>query len=127
MYQALADAVLVLHFGVVIFVVGGLLAIVVVNLRGGSWANHPTFRWAHLAAIAFVVLQAWLGATCPLTSLENWLRHRAGQSVYQASFIEHWVSGMLFYEAPAWLFALVYSVFGLAVIAAWWRWPPRRR
>jgi len=133
-YQVLADAVLLLHFAVVVFVVGGLLATVVVNLHGGawvrsgvgSWVNRPGFRWAHLAAIGVVVLQSWLGATCPLTTLENALRRRAGHAVYEASFIEHWVSRLLFYEAPAWLFVGVYTLFGLAVLAAWWRWPPGR-
>lgn len=135
MYQVLADAVLLLHFAVVVFVVGGLVAIIVFNLRGGaragswgrSWVNGPAFRWTHLAAIGVVVLQSWLGATCPLTTLENGLRRRAGQAAYEASFIEHWVSRLLFHEAPGWLFVAAYTVFGLAVLAAWWRWPPSRR
>jgi hypothetical protein len=55
-YQSLADAVLLLHFGVVIFVVGGLLAIVAGNLSNWGWVNRPSFRWAHLGAIGFVVL-----------------------------------------------------------------------
>jgi hypothetical protein len=25
------------------------------------------------------------------------------------------------------VFALAYTLFGLAVAATWWRWPPRRR
>lgn len=130
MYQVLADAVLMLHFAVVVFVVGGLLAIVAFNVWGGSWVrswvNRPAFRWAHLAAIGTVVLQSWLGATCPLTTLENGLRRRAGQSAYEASFIEHWVSRLIFYEAPAWVFVGIYTLFGLAVVASWWRWPPSR-
>ena len=44
MHQSLADAVLLLHFGVVIFVVGGLLAIVAGNLAQWGWVNQPSFR-----------------------------------------------------------------------------------
>lgn len=124
MHQYFADAVLLLHFGVVIFVVGGLLAIVAGNLSHWGWVNRPSFRWAHLAAIGFVVLQSWLGATCPLTVLENWLRVQSGGPAYETSFIEHWVSRLMYYEAPAWVFASVYTVFGLAVVAAWRYWPP---
>jgi len=125
-YQLLADLVLTLHFAVVLFVVGGLAAIIVGNLRGLAWVNALWFRMAHLGAIGFVVLQSWLGATCPLTHLENWLRTKAHAGTYSASFIEHWIQRILFYEAPAWVFAVVYTVFGLLVVAAWVKFPPRQ-
>ena len=124
-YQLLADLVLVLHVGVVVFVVGGLVAIVVGNLLKKQWANLPGFRLAHLAAIAVVVAESWFGIVCPLTSLEMWLREQAQQTAYTGSFIEQWVQRALYYEAPAWAFTAVYSVFGLAVAAAWWYFPPR--
>jgi hypothetical protein len=127
MLQRFADVVLLLHLGVVVFVLGGLVAIVVGNMLRVAWVNRPLFRWAHLVAIAFVVLQSWLGATCPLTTLENWLREQAGQPAYEAGFIEHWVSAVLFYQAPSSVFAAIYTVFGLAVGAAWCWWPPKRR
>lgn len=123
-FQLLADLVLGLHFAIVVFVVGGLLVVVIGNLAGIGWVNRPWFRVAHLAAIGFVVVQAWLGAMCPLTSLEAWLRLQARASTYAGSFIEHWVHRLLFYDAPSWVFTLAYSLFGLAVAAAWWRFPP---
>lgn len=126
-YQTLADAVLLIHFAVVLFVVGGLPLIPVGNRLGWRWVNGWGFRLAHLAAIAVVVLQAWLGQRCPLTTLESWLRLKAGSSGYRRSFIEHWVQRLLYYEAPAWVFTLAYSVFGLLVLAAWWRHPPGRK
>ena len=126
-YRLLADAVLLLHFGIVLFVVAGLVVIVAGGLRGWRIARSPAFRLAHLAAIAFVVAQAWLGATCPLTTLEMWLRAQGGDSIYAGGFIQHWVHRVLFWEAPAWAFTLAYSVFGLAVLAAWWYFPPQRR
>ncbi|MCQ9376355.1 DUF2784 domain-containing protein [Methyloversatilis sp. XJ19-13] len=126
-YRLLADAVLLLHFGVVVFVVAGLAAIVAGNLRGWRWVNGLWFRLAHLAAIGVVVVQSMLGRLCPLTVLESWLREQAGGAAYSRSFVEHWVQRVLFYEAPFWVFTVAYSVFGLLVLAAWWRFPPRRR
>jgi hypothetical protein len=91
------------------------------------WAAWWWFRLCHLAAIAFVVVQAWLGQACPLTTLEIWLRTQARQTSYSRSFIEHWVQAVLFYQAPPWVFTLAYSVFGLLVVATWLRFPPLKR
>lgn len=123
----LADAVLAVHFGVVLFIVGGLVAILVGNARDWRWVNGWWFRVAHLAAIAVVVLQAWLGQLCPLTVLESWLREQAGSPSYQKSFIEHWLQRLLFFEAPFWMFTAAYTAFAVVVALAWWRFPPRRR
>lgn len=125
-YQLLADVVLLLHFGVVLFVVGGLILVVAGNMRGWDWVNHLWFRLTHVAAIGVVVAQAWLGQICPLTTLESWLREQAGSPSYSQSFIEHWVERILFYQAPFWIFTLAYTGFGLLVLAAWWYFPPRK-
>ena len=126
-YQLLADVVLMLHAAIVVAVVGGLLLILVGNLVGWRWVNAWWFRLTHLVTIAVVVLQSWLGVTCPLTSLEMTLRAKAQVNIYTGGFIEHWVQRLLYYEAPAWVFALVYTVFGVAVLATWWFLPPTRR
>ncbi|MGQ0443132.1 MAG: DUF2784 domain-containing protein [Methylophilaceae bacterium] len=126
-YQAFADAVLVLHFGVVLFVVLGLPVIVIGNKVGWLWPNRLWWRLAHLVAIGVIALQAWLGQYCPLTILESWFREKAGQSAYANSFIEYWVQRLLFYEAPLWVFAIIYTVFALVVAWAWFRYPPQVR
>ena len=124
-YQLLADAVLSLHVAIVVFVVGGLIFIVVGNLFAWGWVNALWLRLAHLAAIAIVVAEAWFGAVCPLTSLEMWLRAKARATTYAGTFIEHWLQRILYYEAPAWVFTLGYTLFGLIVVATWWYFPPR--
>ncbi len=126
-YRALADAVLIIHVGVVLFVVLGLAAIFLGNRAGWSWVNGFWWRAAHLAAIVVVALQAWLGRYCPLTILESWLREQAGQPAYARSFIQHWLQQLIYYDAPLWLFAIVYTMFGGLVVWAWRRFPPERR
>ena len=125
-YQLLADAVLVLHLGVVVFIVAGLVLVLVGNARGWQWVNGRGFRLAHLGAIVYVAAQAWLGRLCPLTTLEQWLRRQAGSAAYEGSFVEHWVQRMLYYDAPPWVFTVAYTAFGLLVLVAWRRFPPRR-
>jgi hypothetical protein len=126
-YRGLADAVLFLHFGIVVFVVGGVLLIVAGNLFSWSWVDRWWFRIAHLGAIAVVVAESWLGIICPLTTLESWLRSEGGLSSYDQGFVEHWVHQWLFYEAPAWVFTAGYSIFGILVLAVWYYFPPRVR
>ena len=118
-YRLLADAVLVLHAGVVLFVVAGLCLVLLGGARRWQWVRNFWFRVLHLAAIAYVALQSWLDIVCPLTTLEMWLRGRAGQAAYEGDFIAHWLGKLLFYEAPPWIFIVVYSAFALLVLYSW--------
>lgn len=120
----LADAVLVIHLGIVVFVVGALVLVIAGNRLGWAWVNHLWLRVAHLGAIGFVVAESWLGITCPLTTLESWLRALAGTSAYDKGFIEHWIQRALFHEAPPWVFIVTYTVFFLMVVALWRVYPP---
>jgi hypothetical protein len=126
-HHIIAETVLVLHFLFVLFVVFGLALIVAGGVLGWPWVRNRTFRLAHVLAIGLVVFQAWLGMICPLTHIENWARAAAGDVQYSGSFIAHWVERLLYYEAPGWVFVLGYTVFGMAVVAAWVMVPPRRR
>ena len=126
-YQHLADIVLALHLSIVAFVVVGLFIIILGNTIRWGWVNGLWFRAVHLLAIATVVVESWLGITCPLTTLERWFRAKAQQESYSGSFIEHWLTTLLFYEAPEWVFILVYSAFGALVLLTWWKFPPKRQ
>ena len=119
-YLIAADALLLLHALFVLFVVVGLVLIVLGGVCHWPWVRNPWFRLAHLGAIVFVVLQSWAGRICPLTSWEMALRSRAGQEVYQGSFVSYWVGRLLYYDAPLWVFALCYTAFAALVVACWW-------
>ncbi len=123
-YLVAADLTLLLHTLFVLFVVLGLILVLAGAARGWAWVKNPVFRWTHLAAIAVVVGQAWLGVVCPLTSLEMYFRARAGDVVYAGGFIAHWLETLLYYNAPGWVFGLAYSLFGMAVLWCWFAIPP---
>lgn len=124
-YRILADAIVVLHMGIALFILLGLVAVLVGKFRGWSWVRNFWFRAVHIGAILFVVGESWLGITCPLTTWEQTLREKAGETAYRGDFIAHWVHELLFFEFQPWVFTLVYSLFGLAVVLAMVFVPPR--
>lgn len=127
LYQWLADIVLILHMSLVLFVVGGLVLIVIGNIRHWDWVNRLWFRLIHLAIVVIVMAEVWLGFVCPLTTLEMWLRQEAGHNFYEVGFVEHWVQLVLYWDLPSWVFTVAYSTFGLLVLLAWVCYPPHYR
>ena len=125
LYSLAADLLLFAHVSFVAFVVFGLLLIFSGRLLKWTWVRNPWFRVAHLAAIGIVVLQSWFGVICPLTTWEMALRERAGDIAYSGSFIAHWLQAILYYEAPAWVFTVGYTLFGAVVVASWYWVRPR--
>ncbi|MCI4568789.1 DUF2784 domain-containing protein [Lysobacter sp. CFH 32150] len=120
----LADAILMLHVGIVAFVVLGQFAVLLGAWCYWAWVRNVWFRLVHVLLMVFVVVQAWLGALCPLTTWEQHLRSLAGQASYRESFIEHWLSRLIFFEAPWWAFVTTYTGFAALVVATWWWVPP---
>ena len=118
-YLVLADLVLYVHFAFVLFVVFGLLLVVTGGMFGWHWVRNPWFRWSHLAGIGIVVVQAWIGVICPLTTLEQYLRVKAGDVSYEGGYVAYWVSELLFLDLPAWAFTVIYTVFGCLVVSSW--------
>lgn len=80
-----ADAVLVAHFGFVLFAVFGAL-LMLVNSRW-IWVHIPVVLWSSVVNLA-----SW---TCPLTPLENACRKRLGESI-EGGFIQHYVGSLVY-------------------------------
>lgn len=118
--ELLADALLTLHVAIVLFVVGLLPLVLIGGVRGWRWVRHRGLRLTHLALMAFIAAQTWLGQLCPLTVWEQDLRRQAGQGGYDGSFIGHWLSRLLYWDAPWWVFTAAYTGFAVLVAGAWW-------
>ena len=119
LFRIAADVTLFSHILVVLFVIFGLLLIFVGKILNWAWVRNIWFRIAHLLTITVVVLQSWFGIVCPLTTLEQWFRSKAGQESYSGSFVSHWMNELLFYDAPHWVFIICYTVFGSLVLLSW--------
>ncbi len=119
----LADAILVLHFLIVAFIVGGLVLTWIGALAGWAWIRNRWFRYLHLAAIVFVAAEALFGVVCPLTVWEDMLRGGARPE----SFVGRWVRQLLFYRAPEWVFTTLYAAWAAATLLTLRFVPPRRK
>ena len=118
-----ADALLVLHFAIVLFIAGGLILTWTGAALGWGWIRSPWFRYLHLGAIAFVAIEALLGIACPLTVWEDMLRG----GVRAESFVGRWVERLLYYRAPEWVFTSLYVAWTAATLVTLRLVPPRRR
>lgn len=124
-YRMLADAVVIVHAAYVAFVVGGLGAILIGSAMRWRWTRSFAFRVAHLAAIGLVCVESIVGAMCPLTSLEDWMRERGGAARYPGDFVGYWAHRLIFYDLPPWVFAIAYLTFAAVVAITFVLIPPR--
>jgi uncharacterized protein DUF2784 len=98
-----ADALVLLHFAFVAFVVaGGALALV-------------DRRWAiiHLPAVAWAAWTEFTATVCPLTPWENLLRANAGKEGYSGGFVEHYIVTVIY---PQGLTSDAQFALGVAVV-----------
>lgn len=102
-YRLLADAVVIVHLGFVLFAVLGALA-------AFRW---PRVIWLHLPAMAWGAYVAFSGRICPLTPLENRLRMQGGEAGYEAGFIEQYLLPVLY---PANLTSTTQLVLGALLV-----------
>ncbi len=84
-YRVLADAVMMAHFGFLLFLaLGGFLA----------WR----YRWVlvpHVAAVGWAALSV-VGMDCPLTAWEDDLRWLAGEQGLPHGFIDTYLTGVVY-------------------------------
>jgi len=103
-YPLLADSVVVVHLGFILFAVfGGLLAL---RWRWIPWLHLPAVTWA-----AVVEINGWI---CPLTPLEVRLRLLAGEAGYAGGFVEQYLVPIIY---PPGLTPGTQVLLGAAVVA----------
>jgi hypothetical protein len=104
LYARAADLVALAHAAFIVFLLaGGFLA----------W-RWPRLVWLHLPAVVVTATVFALGADCPLTDLEKYLRRQAGERAYRDGFIAHYLLPML----PDGVRAVAVPVFVVVVNAA---------
>jgi hypothetical protein len=87
-YRWLANFVVLVHFGFVLFVALGGFAVL----------RRHRLAWVHAPAAVWGVVIEYTGWTCPLTPLELALRRLGGNAGYRSGFIEHYVTALMYPE-----------------------------
>lgn len=112
-YGLLADAVVALHAGFILWAL----------LGASLLARFPRLVWLHAPALAW---GGWIAATgniCPLTPLENRFRARAGEGGYGGGFIDHYLTPIIYPEGLTRPTQAAYGAVLLAVnLLFYWRW-----
>lgn len=103
-WRTLADAVVVFHFGFVLFVVLGGAA--VLRWRKAAYLHLPCAAWG-----ALIEFGGWI---CPLTPLEHRLRNLGHEPGYAGGFVEHYITRVMY---PAGLTREMQIAIGVFVIA----------
>jgi hypothetical protein len=85
-YRVAADLVVAVHLLFIGFVVFGAFL---------AW-RWPRIIWVQLPAMVYGALIEFIGFTCPLTPVENYLRHRAGEAGYRGGFIAHYLVSVVY-------------------------------
>jgi len=102
-YNLLADLVMLLHFGFILFAVFGALLLL-------RW---PRLIWLHLPTALWAMGIEFYGGICPLTPLENRLRAMGGKRGYSESFVEHYLGAVIY---PGDITPVMGMVLGAAVL-----------
>jgi hypothetical protein len=118
-----ADAILVIHFAIVLFITAAVPLIYIGAALRWSWVRDRRWRVVHVGAIVFVAAESVAGIICPLTVWEDWFRGEP----YESGFIERWVHRIMFYQFPAWVFTAACIAFAIIVVLTWIAVPPIRR
>ena len=116
-----ADIILILHFLVVIFITVGFVLIPIGYHYNWSWIKNFKLRLFHFGLIFIVTLETLVGITCPLTSIENYLRGINNSK----SFISFWIEKIIYWDFPTSFFMFLYFVFLGWTLLMWKIYPPK--
>jgi hypothetical protein len=113
MRAALGDAILVVHFVIIVFNIAGLVVIPLGAALGWRFVRIAWLRLLHLGILVIVAGQALLGRACILAIWQNEL---TGNTAAPEPIVQ-WLDGLIYWNFPIWMFAIFYSVIVLYVVA----------
>lgn len=106
MENILSDAVLVFHFGWILFIILGFPASLIFTM--------VRLRIFHTAAMVFTIIMQATRTLCPLTLLEEALRRSTDTAFsYEGSFIITWLRKLIYIEDIGVSLTIIYILTGI--------------
>jgi hypothetical protein len=88
LYNFVANAVVLIHFLFIVFVIGGGLFVI-------RW---PYMAFVHIPAAIWGAAVELFGWICPLTPFENHFRNLAGETLYRGDFVARYLLPVIYPE-----------------------------
>ena len=137
LYKILADLVVLIHFGWILFMLWGFVLTVWGSVcvyvlpaardRGKKFFDRWIFRTAHLAGIIYVAILTIQGKYCPLTILENDLRGKYdAELAYPGSFVIHYIEKIVYPEANFLIFVIPTIIIAVFAVLMFMIRPPAK-
>ena len=116
--MVLANAILFVHLGVIVFNVAGLVVIPLGGWRQWRFVRVRWLRAVHLASWGIVAFQALFGRACFLTIWQKSLEGQGAETT--PPMIVTWVNSIVYWPLPLWVFTLIYLAIMAYSVALWW-------
>ena len=119
----LADLVLITHFAIAAFLALGMLLIPLGAYWHWAWVRSRRLRQIHIGLMVLIAIEALFHITCPLTTLEAYLR----KSTAPESFWADQLGKILYWDLPLEFFTILYGCCVVWTLFLWKSVPPINR
>jgi glycopeptide antibiotics resistance protein len=119
----LADLVLGAHFAIAAFLVLGMVLIPLGAYWHWTWVRSRHLRQIHMGLMVLIAIEALFHITCPLTTLEAYLR----KSTAPESFWADQLGKILYWDLPLEFFTILYGCCVVWALFLWKSVPPINR
>ena len=119
----LADLVLITHFAIAAFLALGMLLIPLGAHWHWDWVRSRRLRQIHMGLMVLIAIEALFHITCPLTTLEAYLR----KSTAPESFWADQLGKILYWDLPLEFFTILYGCCVVWALFLWKSVPPINR
>ena len=119
----LADLVLITHFAIAAFLALGMLLIPLGAYWHWAWVRSRRLRQIHIGLMILIAIEALFHITCPLTTLEAYLR----KSTAPESFWADQLGKILYWDLPLEFFTILYGCCVVWALFLWKSVPPINR
>lgn len=119
-----ADALVVVHFLWVVFMIGGFV-VQMIAMKSARVREWCVIRAVHVAGILYVAFLIIIGRPCPLTVWEAQLR-RADDAAQPESFLVRWLERLLYPDVDPLVVYIPTIILAILSVLSIWLAPPMR-